>query len=686
MINYIWLIPVLPALAALINGLFGRYLKKKTSIVAIIAIVLTFFISFGLFIESVRNINDIHSNISSQKYSSYSSDQEDENHPAYSRDINYYKWIETGKLVINIGFHIDNLTIIMLLFISFVGSLVFIYSTGYMVHHGKPDGGYARFFSFLSLFVFFMYILVLANNFVLMFVGWEGVGLCSYLLIGYYMDKKFAADAGKKAFIVNRIGDVGFIIAMFIIFWKIGSLDFNNVFYFAPKVFVYGGAAITAVTLLLFWGACGKSAQIPLYIWLPDAMAGPTPVSALIHAATMVTAGVYMVARCNILFSLAPISMEVVAIVGALTAIIAAFIGITQKDIKKVLAYSTVSQLGFMFLALGTGAFAAGIIHVFNHSFFKGCLFLCAGSVIHALNGEQNMFKMGGLKKLMPITAWTYLISTLAISGIPPFSGFFSKDEILLSAFESGHFGLWLIGLIAAVMTAFYMFRSLFLTFYGELRSSEDIKTKIHESPKNMTIPLIILAVGAAAAGFLNLPEFIAGKTSAAMKLHHYLAPVTDAGKSFIKTSGHLSSNILLPDYFPLILAAVSVVAAAVGLFAAYIIYINAKPEFPAYLAKKIKPVYLFSYNKIFWDDICNWIFAKGIMVFAFIIGVFDKIAIDGILNGTGAFCRWLGFKLKITETSKTQDYALWIVAALVLFIFICLVSAFEMETFNFNR
>lgn len=684
MSEYIWLIPLLPGFAALLNGIFGRWLKTKTAIIAITAMVLTFVISAGVFFESINTakheVNAASQKIAQHDNVNHHAPDINKSHEKFFKEIIIYRWITSGDLKINIGFQVDNLSIIMILFISFVGSLVFIYSTGYMKHHGKPDAGYERFFTCMSLFTFSMYILVLANNFVLMFVGWEGVGLCSYLLIGYYMDKNYAADAAKKAFIVNRVGDFGFLLASFIIYHKIGSLDFSTVFKHAPEVFAYSGAAITAATLLLFWGACGKSAQIPLYIWLPDAMAGPTPVSALIHAATMVTAGVYMVARCNILFMLAPISMDVVALVGVLTAFVAAFIGLTQRDIKRVLAYSTISQLGFMFLALGVGAFSAGIFHVFTHSFFKGCLFLCAGSVIHALAGEQDMFKMGGLKKKMPITTYTYLLSTLAIVGIPFWSGFFSKDEILWSALNKRYFFHYLLGIITALLTAVYMFRSLFLTFFGKSNISPDAEKHIHESPKNMTIPLILLAFCATFAGFLNIPEFFRFGDKITLWFHHYLSPVTDEGLNIVSRLSYADLEDGLPEICEALSAFVSILMGFIGLIIAYLIYIKQAPDYSYKISQRLKIIYSFSFNKIWWDDFCHYVFGKGTLILSAIVGIFDSLAIDGVVNGVGCFVRWLSEKIRKIQNGKTQDYALWILAGIVLLLFICVLSAFELE------
>ncbi len=420
------------------------------------------------------------------------------------------------------GFLLDPLSGIWLLFVTGVGMLIHIYSTGYMAH----EGGYYRFFGYLNLFMFSMLTLILGNNYAMLFVGWEGVGLCSYLLIGFYFLRHSASTAANKAFIVNRIGDASFLMGMFMIFWYFGTYRFTDITSVARSgQIAIGDPWLIAITLLLFGGACGKSAQLPLYVWLPDAMEGPTPVSALIHAATMVTAGVYMVARSNALFTLAPPSMKVVAIVGALTAIFAASIGLVQNDIKRVLAYSTVSQLGYMFLALGVGAFAAGVFHVFTHAFFKALLFLGAGSVIHAMGGEQDMRNMGALAHKIPTTFKTMFIATLAIAGIPGLAGFFSKDEILWQTWSregDAYHILWLIGLVTAIMTSFYMFRLIYLTFFSQPRMSHEVEHHVHESPKSMTVPLVILAICSVFAGYLGLPHSLGGSN----RFEKFLSPV----------------------------------------------------------------------------------------------------------------------------------------------------------------
>src|SRR5271157_2280883 len=469
----LWLIPVLPLAGFLINGLLGRrFSKGLVNTVAIGSVVL----SFAWVLRVLFGLGDL----------------------ATSHSEHYFTWIQSGSLNIGCDMAVDRLTAVMLLVVTGIGSLIHIYSIGYMAH----EGGYYRFFAFLNLFMFFMLVLVLASNYLVMFVGWEGVGLCSYLLIGFYFDKKFATDAGNKAFIVNRIGDFGFSLAMFYMVKNFGSLDFATVFKQAPGA---PEATLTIIGLLLMLGACGKSAQLPLYVWLPDAMAGPTPVSALIHAATMVTAGVYMTARSWTIYTHAPAAMSTIAIVGLATAFFAATIGLAQNDIKKVFAYSTVSQLGYMFLGVGCGAFSAGIYHLVTHAFFKALLFLGAGSVIHALSGEQDLRNMGGLRKKIPWTYLTMMCAAVAIAGVPPFSGFFSKDAILVAAHQHSPWIYW-VGTITAGMTAFYVFRAMFLTFFGEYRGHEHP----HESSPVMLIPLAILALLSIGGGLLfQIPEFL---------------------------------------------------------------------------------------------------------------------------------------------------------------------------------
>src|SRR5229473_2372740 len=470
---YLWLIPVFPLLGFLLNGLFGRRMSKPIiNLIAIGSVAL----SFGWVVKTLLGLGSLDT-----KYIEH-----------------YFTWIQSGFLEIGVDFAVDRLTAVMLMVVTGVGLLIHIYSIGYMSH----EGGYYRFFAYLNLFMFFMLVLVLAQNFLLLFVGWEGVGLCSYLLIGFYFLEQYATTAGNKAFIVNRIGDFGFSLAVFLIVKHFNTLDFTKVFDAAKSMPVEAGyGTLTIICLLLLVGAAGKSAQIPLYVWLPDAMAGPTPVSALIHAATMVTAGVYMTARSATLFTHAPIAMDWVAVIGLSTAFLAATIGLVQNDIKKVFAYSTVSQLGYMFLGAGVGAFSAGIFHLMTHAFFKALLFLGAGSVIHALSGEQDLRQMGGLRRKISWTFWTFVVGSLALAGIPPLAGFFSKDEILRGALQAGKTGLFALGFLTAFLTAFYMSRLVFLTFFGSFRGGPAAEPHIHESPWTMRGPLVLLAVGSAVGG-----------------------------------------------------------------------------------------------------------------------------------------------------------------------------------------
>src|ERR1700726_2794442 len=514
----IWLIPLFPAFGAVMMFFFGRRLQKAAvDAVCVGVVVLAFLFACVTVVEYTHFAHGTGRPFEKIVYTWLGSGD---------GHLNFVKRDGTpASFNADAGFLLDPLSSIWLLFVTGVGMLIHIYSTGYMAH----EGGYYRFFGYLNLFMFSMLTLILANNYVLMFVGWEGVGLCSYLLIGFYFHRKSASDAANKAFIVNRIGDAGFLLGMFFIAWYFGSLRYVDVNQLARSGhFHIGDPVITAATLLLFVGACGKSAQLPLYVWLPEAMEGPTPVSALIHAATMVTAGVYMVARSNALFVLAPKSMLVVAIVGALTAIFAASIGLVQNDIKRVLAYSTVSQLGYMFLALGVGAFSAGVFHVFTHAFFKALLFLGAGSVIHAMSGEQDMRNMGDLGHRIPITHRTMFIATLAIAGIFPFAGFFSKDAILWETWsrEGGAYRfLWYIGYATALMTAFYMFRLMYLTFHGRPRMSHEAEHHIHESPISMTGPLVVLAICALVAGWLGWPQSLGGSDRFTKFLEPVFAP-----------------------------------------------------------------------------------------------------------------------------------------------------------------
>jgi NADH-quinone oxidoreductase subunit L len=535
----------------------------------------------------------------------------------------YFTWIQSGALNIGCDFFVDRLTIVMLLVVTGIGSLIHIYAIGYMAH----EGGYYRFFSYLNLFMFFMLVLVLAANYLLLFVGWEGVGLCSYLLIGFYFDKKFATDAGNKAFIVNRIGDFGFSLAMFLIFRNFQSLDFATVFHQAPGA---TEQTLTLIGLLLMVGACGKSAQIPLYVWLPDAMAGPTPVSALIHAATMVTAGVYMTARSWVIYTHAPGAMDVIAAIGIATALFAALIGLAQTDIKKVFAYSTVSQLGYMFVGVGSGAFGAGIWHLVTHAFFKALLFLGAGSVIHALSGEQDMRNMGGLRKKIPFTFWSMVCAWVAISGVPPFSGFYSKDAILVAAYAHSPVIYW-IGIFTAELTAFYVSRAMFLTFFGEYRGH----AHPHESPPVMWVPLAVLGVLSLAGGILfKVPEFL-----------KFIFPAVEE-----------------PDQ-PWLMW-VSIAFGLAGILLAALMYVW-KPGLADSLASTFSLPYKWIYNKFFVDEIYDATVVKPVVGgsrFLLWRGI-DAGLIDGIVNGIGSRARDIGSLLRLPQSGNIRSYATWVLA-----------------------
>jgi NADH-quinone oxidoreductase subunit L len=583
--------------------------------------------------------------------------------------VTLWQWMPVGDLQVNMALQVDHLSAVMLLVVTGVSMLIHIFSVGYM----GDDPGYARYFAYLNLFVFFMLVLVLGANFPILFIGWEGVGLCSYLLIGFWYEDKEKADAGKKAFIMNRIGDFGFLVAMFWIFKATGSLAFDEVFRAAPRVFAVGGPTITAITLLLFLGCTGKSAQIPLYTWLPDAMAGPTPVSALIHAATMVTAGVYLVARTNVLFAMAPISGAAVAGVGALTALWAASIALKQWDIKKVLAYSTVSQLGYMFLGVGVGAIASGIFHLVTHAFFKALLFLGSGSVIHAMHhayhathrhdDAQDMRNMGGLASWMPWTALLMWLATLAIAGVPGFSGFFSKDEILAMTFAKGHehvlfYVLWLIGTIAALMTAFYMTRMMLYTFHGPNRTGVEEQRHLHEAPWVMTGPLLVLGIGSVIGGLLNLPEVLPG----AGWLHHWLEPVTAAG-DFFRPELHLATGTEWT------LLALATAIAAVGILGAWRIL---RPEglTTAAQAPAERGFQRILLRKWYVDEIYDALIVRPLVRLSTTVlwkGV-DDGAIDGAgVNGSARLARGLGAIGSWLQTGQVGTYVFFFVVGVLL-------------------
>src|SRR3984885_5551447 len=567
---HLWLLPIIPFAGFVLNGLIGRRLPKAlVSSIALIATLIPFL--------QVANIW-FHFSSTPLPYVE-----------------NLGTWIWTGAFHADFALQLDQLTLIMLLVVTGVGFLIHIYSVGYMAE----EEGYWRFFAYLNLFMFFMLTLVLAENFLLMFVGWEGVGLASYLLIGFYFLKDSAAKAGKKAFVVNRIGDFGFLLAMFLLVAHFGTLSFSEVFNQVAQHPEWQGGFLTAIALFLILGATGKSAQIPLYVWLPDAMEGPTPVSALIHAATMVTAGVYMVVRTHVIFDRSPFALSTIAVIGTATALFAATIGLVQTDIKRVLAYSTVSQLGYMFLACGVAAYSSGIFHLLTHAFFKALLFLSAGSVIHALGGEQDMRVMGGLRKKIPITFWTMTMAVLAICGVFPFAGFFSKDEILYQAFISPNgLGkiLWFVGLLTAGLTSFYMFRLWYLTFFGESRAQAAAHDDhghghghgVHESSWVMLTPLVILAILSVIGGWVGVPEAMGGHAEIA----HFLSPVTGAAHEAAEGRS-----------MELMLAAVSVTVAVIGWFIAHLMYF-AKPELPAQLASKVRGLYSLLLNKYWVDEL----------------------------------------------------------------------------------
>ncbi|MGC2210781.1 MAG: NADH-quinone oxidoreductase subunit L [Candidatus Korobacteraceae bacterium] len=649
-LSTIWIIPLLPAAGAALMLLFGRRLPKPAVNGICVSMVAMTFVWTVLAV-----LQFTHSGL-----------------PRYEEVL--FTWLGSGSgshmlytlhgggtapFVVNAGVLLDPLSCVWLLFVTGVGTLIHIYSTGYMAH----EGGYYRFFGYLNLFMFSMLTLILANNYLMMFVGWEGVGLCSYLLIGFYFHKKSASTAANKAFITNRIGDAGVILGSLTIFWLFGTFDFTRVTELAraQSSTLMGTTAVMAATLLLFVGACGKSAQLPLYIWLPDAMEGPTPVSALIHAATMVTAGVYLVARSNALFVLAPETMKVVAVIGALTALFAASIGLVQNDIKRVLAYSTVSQLGYMFLALGVGAFTAGVFHVFTHAFFKALLFLCSGSVIHAMSGEQDMRTMGNLRKKIPITFATMLIGTLAIAGVPGFAGFFSKDEILWQTW-SAHNGafrpLWYLGYTAAIMTSFYMFRLIYLTFFGSSRMSHEVEHHVHESPKSMTVPLLILATCAVFAGYLGVSPSLArfvGLHGETNRFEHFLAPVFDnpSTRTAIAESAapaeEKKEEGTATEY---LLMALSIAAAGAGWWIAKGAYDKQGKSVPEPIAAASMPIYTTLLNKYYVDELYDKVFTGRSKVGGVRLGAigagdalwkFDAEVIDGGVNGAGWFTRLMG-------------------------------------------
>ena len=614
--NIVYLIPLLPLVGFLINGLGRKYLSKPAiSIIGCGVILASFILSSLVFLEVKSGNNAV---------------------------INYFNFISVGKLTIPFAFQVDALSSLFLLIITGVGFLIHVYSTSYM--HSETTPHYGRYFSYLNLFVFSMLLLVMGANYVIMFIGWEGVGLCSYLLIGYWFKNNEYNKAANKAFVMNRIGDLGFLIAIFWIIAKTGGAGFAEVFGAAGSL---TNTDVTMITLLLFIGAAGKSAQIPLYTWLPDAMAGPTPVSALIHAATMVTAGIYMIARSNILYSMAPLTMNVVAIIGLATAILAATIALKQNDIKKVLAYSTVSQLGFMFLALGVGAYTAAVFHVMTHAFFKALLFLAAGSVIHAMSGEQDIRNMGGLAKKIRVSFFCFLIGCIAIAGIPPFSGFFSKDLILLNTFEHNRV-LYAIALFGAMLTAFYMFRLLFLTFSGTFRGTDEQKHHLHESPPAMTIPLIALAILSIIGGFVGVPEvFMHGGD----RIGEFLSPVIKENKEH--SVSHSTEYMLMGLSTVLML----------------IMIVFAWMRFKKYKAAESQGLGRVLENKWYVDELYEKVIVTPLHRFGgFLNTVFEKTFIDGMVNGVGRLVNYGSRQLRLMQSGQVGSYVLLMVISILLF------------------
>lgn len=649
-VDLAFLVPLFPLIGSIINGFFGLKIgKDRVSWVACVGPVLSFVVTLILLVSIFFH-------------------PEGTPYPEQS----LFTWIAAGDFVVDFGFQIDPLSLVMMMVVTGVGSIIHIYSIGYMYE----EYSYYRYFAYLNLFLFSMLLLVMGSNFLVMFIGWEGVGVCSYFLIGYYFEKKSACDAGVKAFIVNRIGDFAFLLGIFGIFKMFGTLDFSTVMAAAPTTLIYDSEAATLITLALFIGATGKSAQIPLYTWLPDAMEGPTPVSALIHAATMVTAGVYMVVRCSALFNMAPLTMMIIALVGGGTALFAATIGTCQYDIKRVLAYSTISQIGYMFLACGVGAYTAAIFHLVTHAFFKACLFLGAGSIIHGMNNEQDIRKMGGLKDHFPITYVTFVVSTIAIAGIFPFSGFFSKDEILYHALMDGNVIYWGMGISGAFITAFYMFRLVFMTFHGPSRVDPHVHP--HESPNSMTLPLIILAFLALVGGLLGIPLFHGWHL-----LHNFLAPVLafdletalHASERMLAEHGHHSSfaevlhqaqqtshNIWLE----ITLMLFSIGVALAGIATAWFFYIK-KPELPGKLAKGQWGFDLVQ-NKYYIDELIDEALVKPIVKGSDLLWrQADARGVDGVVNGVAQTIGLFSNIARSFQSGFVRNYAMFMVVGLIV-------------------
>lgn len=618
------LIPLFPFLGFIINGLgFRRVPKGLAGAIATVAVLASFLLSIYLF-GAFRAGNN------------------------QAMIATLFDWISVGDLRINFSFQIDQLSLIMLLVVTGVGSLIHLYSIGYMSH----DEGFGKFMAFLNLFIFFMLLLVMGSNYVIMFIGWEGVGLCSYLLIGFWNKNTNYNNAARKAFVMNRIGDLGFLLGIFTIINTFGTSEYVDVFKQATSL-PMGDQTVFLITILLFVGAMGKSAQIPLYTWLPDAMAGPTPVSALIHAATMVTAGIYMVVRSNVLYTLSPLTLDIIGGIAIATALLAASIGLLQNDIKKVLAYSTVSQLGYMFLGLSATAYTAGMFHVITHAFFKALLFLGAGSVIHAMSDEQDIRNMGGLRKALPVTFWTFLIGTIAISGLPPFAGFFSKDEILAHVFAHNKI-LWALGVLGSGLTSFYMFRLLFLTFFGEFRGTDEQRHHLHESPATMTAPLVVLAVLSAVGGVLNLPG--------SGWLGDFMAPLFEGSRQ-VNPAAFAESTVEHSTEY--ILMAVSAGVALLALIGAYVLYISRRAVPAPESAERSLPEQVV-YNKYYVDELYETIIIRPIRGLGDALYSFGEFAIDGVVNGTAWLVRQSSAQLRLLQNGSISFYVLAMVFSIV--------------------
>jgi NADH-quinone oxidoreductase subunit L len=625
------LIPLLPLLGFVINGLGFR--KVPNSLVGIIGLAgpVLAFLAVCLLWGAFHGGGDV------------------------PLKVTLFDWISVGEMHINFSFQVDQLTMLMLGIVTGIGSLIHLYSIGYMNH----DEGYGKFMAFLNLFLFFMLLLVLGSNFVIMFIGWEGVGLCSYLLIGFWNTNTSYNNAARKAFVMNRIGDLGFLLGIFAIMATFGSVEYTDVFEQVVGMDVNDKMIVT-ITLLLFVGAMGKSAQIPLFTWLPDAMAGPTPVSALIHAATMVTAGIYMVVRANVMFSLAPITLDIIGGIAVATALLAASIGLLQNDIKKVLAYSTVSQLGYMFMGLGAAAYTAGMFHVITHAFFKALLFLGAGSVIHAMSNEQDIRNMGGLRKALPITFWTFLIGTVAIAGIPPFAGFFSKDEILAHVYEHSKV-MWALGLLGSAMTSFYMFRLLFLTFFGEFRGTDEQKHHLHESPLSMTLPLLVLAVLSAIGGFMNVPEVLGGHSS----LAEFMSPLFDQAR---QANPALFEANTLDHGTELLLMGISAGVAIIMAAIAYVMYVRnagipASDATPRSLPQQVV------YGKYYIDTFYDALIVRPVRGLGDAFYSLGEFVIDAIVGGVAWSVKSSANLFRRAQSGSVGLYVLLMVLSITVFI-----------------